>query len=608
MGHGSYWGVLAGLKMNLYSVRDASIPGLIEPTEMPTKGTANPPRLAEVEGVGHEPQLETIGMKPVSGNRPDPLQQVFDYHQATKHHFQSYARGPGYLDWASQPNPFRRCHGARLMTLKKIRPTDEPLYDDAFVQGRISPAPVNARSISQLFYDSLAISAWKSIGETSWSLRVNPSSGNLHPTEGYLICGPIEGLCDKPMVCHYAPEEHGLELRAQFDLGLWEQLVVRFPRDTFFMGLTSIHWREAWKYGQRAYRYCQHDAGHGIGAISIAAAGLGWQTKILDDLSTDELALLMGTFPDHEAEPEEPDVLMALGPFEKETNEIGLPGDHVLTFGSLDWQGSPNQLSRSHVDWGVDEIAEAVRKPPGSGQYERFQSPPKPWSLETRPVSLRKMIRQRRSAVAMDGETMISRDAFYRIFQKTLAVPGNIPFSTLPWKPHIHLAIFVHRVEGLPTGLYFLVRDPSQRKALEAALTQADGWRRPLGCPEQLELYCLIEADAREPARRISCFQDVASDSCFSLGMIAEYSQPLELYGPWFYPRLFWEAGVIGQVLYLEAEAAGIRSTGIGCYFDDPMHEVLGLQDRTYQDLYHFTIGGPMEDTRLTTLPAYPDE
>ena len=84
--------------------------------------------------------------------------------------------------------------------------------------------------------------------------------------------------------------------------------------------------------------------------------------------------------------------------------------------------------------------------------------------------------------------------------------------------------------------------------------------------------------------------------------MIAAYKDPLERHGPWFYPRLFWEAGMIGQVLYLEAEAAGMRSTGIGCYFDDPMHHVLGLQD-----LYHFTVGGPIEDTRLTTLPAYPD-
>ena len=82
----------------------------------------------------------------------------------------------------------------------------------------------------------------------------------------------------------------------------------------------------------------------------------------------------------------------------------------------------------------------------------------------------------------------------------------------------------------------------------------------------------------------------------------------MERHGARFYPRLFWEAGVIGQVLYLEAKAAGIHSTGIGCYFDDPMHEVLGLKDRTYQDLYHFTVGSAVEDTRLNTLSSYPDE
>ena len=539
--------------------------------------------------------------------RPDPLEQVFNYHQVTKHHFHGHARGPGYLDWASQPNPFRRYAGTRVVTLEKIPPTDEPLYDDAFVEGRIPPLPLNLQSISQLFYDSLAISAWKSTGQTSWALRVNPSSGNLHPTEGYLICGPIEGLCDKPMVCHYAPKEHGLEVRAEFELGLWEELCVRFPGGTFFLALTSILWREAWKYGQRAYRYCQHDAGHAIAAVSMAAAGLGWQTRVLDELGRDELASLTGTFRDHDAEPEELDVLIAVGPFEETMQDLSLPRDQVLAFESLDWQGSPNQLSRSHVEWGVDEIAEAARKPGVPGRYERLNSPPKQWSLTTRPVSLRRMIRQRRSAVAMDGKTRISRDTFYRMLQKTLAVPGNIPFSTLPWKPYIHLAIFVHRVDDLPPGLYFLVRDPAQQKPLEVALTKVGPWRRPFGCPKQLELYCLIEADVREPARQMCCSQDIAGDSCFSLGMIAEYLEPLKLHGPWFYPRLFWEAGVIGQVLYLEAEAAGIRSTGIGCYFDDPMHEVLGLTDRKYQDLYHFTIGGPVEDTRLTTLPSYAD-
>jgi len=74
---------------------------------------------------------------------------------------------------------------------------------------------------------------------------------------------------------------------------------------------------------------------------------------------------------------------------------------------------------------------------------------------------------------------------------------------------------------------------------------------------------------------------------------------------PCRYRHLFWETGMIGQILYLEAEAQGVRATGIGCFFDDPVHELMGLPDDTFRSLYHFTVGGPREDARLATRAAY---
>jgi len=76
-------------------------------------------------------------------------------------------------------------------------------------------------------------------------------------------------------------------------------------------------------------------------------------------------------------------------------------------------------------------------------------------------------------------------------------------------------------------------------------------------------------------------------------------------FGPSFYRQLFWESGIVGQVLYLEAEAAGARATGIGCFYDDPVHEALGITGHGFQSLYHFTVGRPVEDTRLRTEPGY---
>jgi hypothetical protein len=43
------------------------------------------------------------------------------------------------------------------------------------------------RALSRLFEYALSLSAWKQAGGTRWALRMNPSSGNLHPTEGYVL-------------------------------------------------------------------------------------------------------------------------------------------------------------------------------------------------------------------------------------------------------------------------------------------------------------------------------------------------------------------------------------------------------------------------------------
>ena len=141
------------------------------------------------------------------------------------------------------------------------------------------------------------------------------------------------------------------------------------------------------------------------------------------------------------------------------------------------------------------------------------------------------------------------------------------PWDALPWGPTIHLALFVHRVNGLAPGLYMLVRDPAKVGSLRRATHQQFAWTSPPCCSEDLPLFLLQEGDARQLAAQVSCHQHIAGDSAFSLGMIAEFESSLRRNGPWFYRRLFWETGVIGQVLYLEAEATGVRATGIGCFF-----------------------------------------
>ncbi|MDO8632859.1 MAG: SagB/ThcOx family dehydrogenase, partial [Phycisphaerales bacterium] len=218
------------------------------------------------------------------------------------------------------------------------------------------------------------------------------------------------------------------------------------------------------------------------------------------------------------------------------------------------------------------------------------------------------IIRQRRSAVAFDGKTSITAEQFYWMMDRMMPRFDVPPWSALGRPVCVHLGLFVHLVEGISPGLYCLVRAPEKESELRAAMAAEFLWGRPPGCPEGLPLFLLQRGDARRVAAQVSCGQEIAGESAFSLGMIAEFERPLREYGAWFYRRLFWECGMIGQVLYLESEAAGVRGTGIGCFFDDAVHEVFGLHGRAYQSLYHFTVGGPVEDTRLTTRAAYPTQ
>jgi len=312
----------------------------------------------DLQGAMRSPHLPRAALFPSQNTGPPHVthseyerrvRDVFRYHERSKHHFGR--SGPGRLDWSTLPAPFLRYRATPLLGLDLVPPTTaEPRYQAAFVSGHVEPHALDRRSLSQLFADSLALSAWKRAGETYWALRINPSSGNLHPTEGYVVCGTIDKFCDRPTVGHYAAKEHAFERRCEFDMDTWRALTTGFPESTIFVGLTSIHWREAWKYGERAYRYCQHDVGHAIAALAMAAAGLGWQATLLDDLGTEERARLLGIFGAQGPEAEVADCLLAV--HAQGTQVPGrMPSDVIERFPCFVWLGDAERLSPDHVTW-----------------------------------------------------------------------------------------------------------------------------------------------------------------------------------------------------------------------------------------------------------------
>lgn len=528
---------------------------------------------------------------------------VADYHERTKHRFDAYARGPHTIDWDAQPDSFRRFQGAALTPLP-LQVDGLTLPFSALFETAGVPAQVlNGDAVAMLLEMSLALSAWKQFGETRWSLRCNPSSGNLHPTEAYLVTQNVAGLADG--VQHYRADTHGLELRCAFaDVPAQTQPLL-------LLGLSSVHWREAWKYGERAFRYCQHDVGHALAAVSFAAAVLGWRVQLVTTVGDAALAQLLGLDRSDEFvadEAEHPDLLLQIHTGDAAQNSaLDLPA--LLQSARLGlWHGCANVLDRRHFyQWPViNAVTHTCAKPDLEiAPVPALDSLPPPLpSLCSEPAA--RLFRQRRSAQAFDGVTGIAAADFFRLLDHLLPRADLAPWDALPWSPRVHLVLFVHRVHGLAPGLYALPRSASGQALLRASLRLEFAWTPLAEAPSHLPLFRLVSARAERAAIRLSCHQEIAGASAFSLAMLAEFDAHVQEF-PWRYRELFWEAGVIGQALYLEAEACGLRGTGIGCYFDDAVHETLGIADKTLQSLYHFTVGGPLQDERLVSLPPYPN-
>jgi SagB-type dehydrogenase family enzyme len=536
------------------------------------------------------------------------------YHEATKHHFNRFARSLGYLDWATQPNPFRRYEGAPVRPLPRSSASAALAavpYTSLYEQGA-APHPIDERSIGEFLRCSMGLSAWKQHGQSRWALRVNPSSGNLHPTEAWVL---YDGR-----VCHYAPKEHALEERCVVDSRTSK---VRAADDTsgpeprgrvgsadhFLVALTSIIWREAWKYGERAFRYCQHDVGHAIGALRFAAALLGWRLHLLPHWSDAQIAGLLGLDRDQDyedAEREEPECIAFVSSPGFGIPDLGFDPETVVAAARAgSWSGQANRLSADHVTWPIiDEVAAATRYPGQTSKSRTFESRiPNP---EPRPgdTKARNIILQRRSALSFDPRGALRREGVLGMLERLN--PSSPPWDAIDWPAHVHLVLFIHRVEDLTPGVYAYLRDVAVLAEWKAAMRPEFIWE-PVHTPagEPTNLFLLVPIDARRLANRVSCDQDIAEDGFLGLAMIARFEESIRERGDWFYRHLFWECGLIGQVLYLEAEAAGARATGIGCYYDEPVHELLGLSGYVWQDLYHFSMGLPIEDTRLTSEPGY---
>lgn len=437
------------------------------------------------------------------------------------------------------PDPFRHYEGVPVLDL----PADPPAPE--------SPAADGPTFLSQLLYYSAAISASKVVPSTGfrYALRVNPSSGNLHPTEFHFT---TRGLKDWPDgLYHYRPSSHMAEQRAVGDLKVFKS-----DAPIVFI-LTSIAWREAWKYRDRAYRYCLHDIGHACQALALAARAMGCGSHAIRDFPDDEVAQLCRL-----SEDEWPMLIVEL-----RGGSIPLREPDIRE--TVWYGGQANELSKEKLAYPLIDAIHAATKaiasvspesaPTGSGE---IKLPPPAQST----LSFGEIARKRRSALDfVDGPQLMSLPQLSAILS---ASTQRLEF--------IQLYLYVHRVERLEPGVYRY-------------------W------PQRAELERIKTGDQRIAAAGLSLGQDLAGNACVAFSMIGDLERATRAYGDRGYRYVFFEAGAVGHRMYLAAEAHGLGATGIGAFYDEEVHRYLHLTPEQGQVVYHFAIGYPVADPRLHT-------
>jgi len=335
--------------------------------------------------------------------------------------------------------------------------------------------------------------------------------------------------------------------------------------------LTSIAWREAWKYRDRAYRYCLHDIGHAWQALVLAARAIGCDSFATGHFRDDEAAQLCRLYED-----EWPMLIVEL-------RGASIPVRETATCETVWYGGHANQISTERTTYSqIDGIHGATKlshrlscgisaaepTPTASGEIKL----PPPVSL---PASTRRtfgeVARMRRSALDFLG----GMQSMSLAQLSSILSAANQSFSAdFAGARFVQLYLYAHRVDGLDPGVYRF-------------------W------PERAALEQIRSGDQRVAAAGLSLAQKLAGNACLAFSMVADIDRAARAHGDRGYRYVFFEAGGIGHRMYLAAEALGLGATGIGAFYDEEVHRYLQLTPEQGQVVYHFAIGYAAPDPRL---------
>lgn len=479
------------------------------------------------------------------------------YHQETKHSPTSIRLSNHYLDWDNKPKPFKFYTNIPSIPL----PVDFPLPSLNGItmkeRDQISSSQNNKIStelLSSILFFSSGITRQIKFPHGRYFMRAAPATGALYPIELYIVCENVNGL--QAGVYHFCPGQFSLTKLREGD---YRQLLSEaagsdpaIKNSPFTVVLTSIAWRNAWKYQARSYRHWFWDSGVITANMIATVMSFGLHTKLITgfvDKVVNEMLCL--------EEKKEASIVLApigIGLSQEKPKQIGYPSRFVPDIVPISqgkeveydqiWKlHNASSLNSSHE---VREWTRSIARMQEIRETEDVNV-----KIQSKPIDPRSIISQSLSdVILLRGSTRkFSREPI------TFAQLSNILYSlTRPThsdfgdkKSIIDIYFIANDVTNMQKGAYFFNRKDNSIDLLKANVRR------------EVSGYLCLE-------------QSLFSDASVVFYMMTNLRLIVDILGNRGYRSCQFESGIIAGRIYLSAYNQRIGASG-STFYDDAVSE-----------------------------------
>ncbi len=460
------------------------------------------------------------------------ITSAWEYHNRTKHSYESVRRSGHSLDWANQPRLF------------KIYPDLDPLKLPPVAQA-LSPSALTIEHLAHLLYFSAGVTKRRTYPGGEIFFRAAANTGALYEIELYVISGPLPDL--PAGVYHFSPAELALRRLREGDFrGVVAAATAQEPAVAsapLLVAATGVYWRNAWKYQARTYRHFGWDNGTLHANLLAVAAAQGLEARLLGGFVDAGINRSLALDTDREVALS----LVALGANSPAPPPIDVP--------PLELETVP--VSKEEVDYPAMRDmhrASSLATPEEVAHWRQAAIAPRAPASAGEPIPLARLAGDQLPPAPI--EEIILRRGSARQFQRDpITFPElstildratrDIAADFLPPGGSLNdVYLIVNAVEGLPAGAYFY--HPAARVL------------------ERLKL-----GDFRTQAAYLALEQDLAGDAAVAVFFLADLHRVLDRLGNRGYRAVQLEAGILGGRMYLSAYAQRLGATGLTFYDDD---------------------------------------